>query len=80
MSESSDDDNFGRVLEDIQEEESEYEDLMGYRGTQVDYSVSKVQAPVKTVVPSASDLRAARFNGHNVNATTAVVRFRDNYR
>jgi hypothetical protein len=77
MSEDSDDDDFGRVLEDIQEEESEYEDLMRYKGTQVDSNDNKVPEPAKFMVPSTSDLRSARLAGHNMNllenASVSVV-------
>ena len=73
MSGDSDDDDFGRVLEDITEEESEYEDLMKYRGTQVNSSDNVVQEPVKNTVSSASDLRTAR-PFHNMDLTeTATV-------
>ena len=73
MSGDSDDDDFGRVLEDITEEESEYEDLMKYRGTQVNSNDNVVQEPVKNTVSSASDLRTAR-PFHNMDLTeTATV-------
>ena len=66
MSEDSDDD-FGRVLEDIQEEESEYEDLMGYRSTQTDSNDNRNDESAKIVVPSESDLRSARSAYRNLN-------------
>lgn len=69
MSGDSDDDDFGRVLEDITEEESEYEDLMRYRGTQVNSNDNAVQEPAKNTVPSASDLRTARLAFHNMDLT-----------
>ena len=73
MSGDSDDDDFGRVLEDITEEESEYEDLMRYRGTQVNSNDNVLQEPVKNVVPSSSDLQTARLAFHNMDLTESAT-------
>ena len=73
MSGDSEDDDFGRVLEDITEEESEYEDLMRYRGTQVNSNDNALQEPAKNVVPSSSDLQTARLAFHNMDLTESTT-------
>jgi hypothetical protein len=68
MSEDSDDDDFGRVLEDIQEEESEYEDLMGYKGAQVDNNDNLTQERAEIIAPITSAVRSysQMSNGENM--------------
>ncbi len=68
MSEGSDDDDdFGRVLEDIQEEESEYEDLMRYKSTQVDNNDNQIQGRAERIAPITSAVRLSQItNAENV--------------
>ena len=67
MSEGSDDDDdFGRVLEDIQEEESEYEDLMRYKSTQVDNNDNQIQGRAESIAPITSAVSGEITNAENV--------------
>ena len=69
MSEESDDDDFGRVLEDIQEEESEYEDLMGYKPAQVDNNENLAQRRAEIIAPITN---AVRLSGQVKNEGNMV--------
>ena len=70
---SEGDGDFGRALEDITEEESEYEDLMRYKATHPDSNDNQTQDQSNVIVPSPSVLRTARCDGDNMNAEDSAV-------
>ncbi|XP_028407442.1 uncharacterized protein LOC114530058 isoform X2 [Dendronephthya gigantea] len=59
---SEDDDDFCRVLEDIKEEESEYEDLMRYKATHVDSNDNKSSFSSSVIIDPGTGYCKAGFS------------------